>query len=245
MGYNLRTGQAGLENVFTDLPVSVYEDGSAHRLRSLGLGDILHLGDLLGALQMGEKSAVGSLVDGVSAIWPRLWCWLSTVIGPSEPSTLTDLAVAVEALVGHPDLVRFVGVLTAPSTEEKSASVGKTLELRHLLHIVQDRYGWADQYIVNDPWSNRELLPYRRWLEVIDTLLESRADERRDAWRRAAFIGWHQYYFQDWAEGDTPLSSDEWFEVFGLGDPDPEPEQTPEEIFMAAEALMAQFGISM
>ncbi len=213
------------------------------QLRALGLGDTLHLRELLArALEAGGSSMVTLFTDGLPSILRPLSRWLTTLTELPRPWTLTDFALVLEAVSQHRDMVQFLSHLIPPEEPSAKPAGVKRLELRHILDLVQARYGWHDSYLVNVPGQPGDYLSYTRWLEVVETVLEAQAVESRDAWRRAAFTNWAFYYFQPRGEHSDPMGLSDWFAMFGLQGDDDYCGQTDEEALQAAHELMLMLG---
>ena len=77
--------------------------------------------------------------------------------------------------------------------------------------IVQARYGWSDEYILD--------LPYARFQDLIKTVQKARSSEADEQLQIAAFIGW-QYHIST-----TPksMSLKKWLARMGIGKKDTEP----------------------
>lgn len=109
------------------------------------------------------------------------------------------------------------------------------------------RYGWTRDYIYHDYRDHvGPYLPYSQWIDQLEAVIEATSRERRDKWQRAAFTGWHVYFFRKRYEGSPePLGFGEYLDSFGLADPDADTGPTDEEIMESARQMMAQFGVEL
>lgn len=205
----------------------------------MGLGDIRIIQDLVARGMEGNTGPTWVMVrHALAVIGPDLKDWLSTLAQGRE-LTLTVVGEILKGLSTHVDFVTFLDAIEP----RKAGDTAKPLELRQILHQVQACYGWPDSYLLNDPWSDRDYLPYHRWVEVVQTVFESRADEERNAWQRFAFIGWHHYYFIPRGEDSPPaMGFQEYLSAFGLNDI---PTETDEEVLERAADFMAMFGVDL
>lgn len=96
--------------------------------------------------------------------------------------------------------------------------------------MIQSRYGWTDEYLL-------EKLPYARLLEVARVASLAALEEERSRWRRVAFAVWMLMRIQ------VPL--DQFYAELGLGGgeaPGPKAERiTAKEALARAEEILKRF----
>lgn len=112
-----------------------------------------------------------------------------------------------------------------------------------MIHEIQACYGWHDEYILQ--------MPYARLVQIARTIGEAKADEVRDEYQRAAYIGWQNYLTQMmvWGGKKKPKDFKQWLVSMKLAAPDkpltPEEEQQiQEQAIQDAEEILKQFSAS-
>lgn len=86
--------------------------------------------------------------------------------------------------------------------------------------MLQDRQPLTDADI--------QAMPYARLMGKFELMMASMAEERRDAWQIAAFIGWQEtkYHLKKGKKGPTLES---YFKQMGVSDPSPQDILKPED----------------
>lgn len=97
-------------------------------------------------------------------------------------------------------------------------SHGEGLRESQIIHLVQRCYGWPDSYILNDPFSKRDYISYTRWLEVVEEVVKSLIEDRRNELRVEAFGWWIYHQHQPRKKGTHAPTLDKWYKQFGLAD---------------------------
>lgn len=73
--------------------------------------------------------------------------------------------------------------------------------------MIQARYGWTDQQILD--------LPYARLMELAEVTSRKLVEEQRQRHRELAFLGWQFHASQP---GVKPMRLGEWLEMLGLNE---------------------------
>lgn len=76
-------------------------------------------------------------------------------------------------------------------------------------------------------------------------MLEAESREKREAWQRAAFVGWQQYCLTPKADHVQNQSFGEYLDNLGLSEPDEYSNLTDDDILENAYGLMEMLGVDM
>lgn len=96
----------------------------------------------------------------------------------------------------------------------RSEDGGNRRGFAEAVDLIQSRYGWTDQEVLD--------LPYARFREILEVVVDAVGQEKRDRMVEAAFIGWQGYLGWPKAKGRQPMQFRRWLSQMGLEDK-PEP----------------------